>query len=105
MPILGPYCLPATSRTLPTLPELASFRQVHNPGRIEWRFDTDRDGSGVQICRCGVAYVAIKAAPKLLRKPTGKHIVPYASSQREATQGDVRRSFWALDPRDTRLGR
>jgi hypothetical protein len=31
--------------------------------QTEWRFDTDRDGALVQICRCGMHYVPVKGGP------------------------------------------
>lgn len=65
----------------------------------EWRFDTDREGCLVQICKCGMAYVAIKDAPKVLRKPTGPRILAHASGQRQAKTRDVRR--WAFHVGDT----
>lgn len=52
-----------------TLPHRETQCQVC---KAEWRFDTDRDGCMVQICKCGMAYVAIKLAPKRERKPCGK---------------------------------
>lgn len=85
--------------------------------KAEWRFDTDRDGCVVQICKCGMAYVDIKIAPKRERKPCGKRndkgidnlarpiSLVDASRQRETAKGHGSRGAWAFDPRDTRLSR
>lgn len=85
-----------------TLPHRETQCQVC---KMEWRFDTDREGCMVQICKCGMAYVPIKLAPKVLRKAPGKRIVGHASGQRKATARHGSRGAWTFDARDTCLGR
>lgn len=85
--------------------------------KAEWRFDTDRNGCVVQICRCGMAYVAIRLAPKRERKPCGKRndkgidnlarpiSLVDASGQRETAKGHGSRGAWTFDVRDPPIGR
>lgn len=74
--------------------------------KAEWRFDTDRDGCVVQICKCGME-----------RKPCGKRndkgidnlarpiSLVDASGQRETAKGHGSRGAWTFDVRDPPIGR